>query len=218
MQLSKFKILNIFEIKSNKFFSALGNFVLADQIQKALQELVASIPSTNGYTRVQNVNTIFKIGNIELGFDSNSGAISHLKDFKSGINWASSTNLLGLFQYSTYTAQDFLSFLKEYLLCPISACTWAEGDFGKPNVSLGNPEHKTWFPSLVSLWQKNSASGSSFLIQLSMASEAYTKYGSPQSLWIQVDVSSSQPTLNLILYFISKTSTRLPEALFFNFS
>jgi len=180
-------------------------------------------PIVDGYRAVSNFSTVFLVDDIELGLDSETGSIAHLIDRgDNGHVWATSTNRLAEFLYQSFNQADYDNYFKGYFYCEPKDCIWAEGDFGKPNVSSANPQSRLWKTTLVSLWERSSRDSFSLLAQLSMKeNDAHRFYGAPDTVWLKIDLDSSIPQqvwLKLSLSIFNKTSTRLPEALWLNFN
>lgn len=200
---------------------ALGDHPLAKSINQALSRLTPQLPNPldQGYSKVTNFSSIFECGSIEFGFDSSTGAIKHFVDLKKVQTWASTKNLLGLFQYQTFTEEDYSTFINLYGYC--DPCpSWFYNDFGKPNVTSADPEHKIFLPKLNSMWYKKQREGGcSILVELIMEEEAWIKYGSPTNVWVQYNIQPhSKRTVDIQLMIFNKTSTRLPESLWFTFN
>lgn len=121
--------------------------------------------------------------------------------------WASSAHPLGTFLYRSYNSTDFDEFSKYYH--DLYGVWWV-----KWNISAASPESRYWYPTLTEIWKRNS-DNCEFLFKLTMESESFTKYGAPQYLWESLRVRGNQ--IDIDLQWFEKTSTRLPEALFFAF-
>lgn len=133
--------------------------------------------------QVSNPGELFDCGGYTIGFDPATGALTTFVDKASGAAWASPSSPLLLLQYQTYNNTDVQTFISDYVVIQAS---WAQHDFGKPNVSLGNPVHATYPASLQALYVQKSAARTSFLLQSTMDSYAHTMAGGAQSFWIQV--------------------------------
>jgi hypothetical protein len=75
---------------------------------------------------VQNFSTVFTAGDYELQFSMN-GAIASLLNTKENVQLAGPTNLLGLFQYTTYDQNDFDDLFEEYFYFDATSTSWASG-------------------------------------------------------------------------------------------
>jgi hypothetical protein len=69
-------------------------------------------------------------------------------------------------RYQSYTDGSFNKFLLDYMNCdPIHDCTWASGDFGKPNLAIGKPILGQWDVSLEAMYKKVDATGLHILLK-----------------------------------------------------
>jgi len=181
------------------------------------------MPSTVGYTQAKNLTQKFTCGNIELSFGS-TGAITHLVDTATNRVWSDSPkNPIGQYQYTTYSANDYDVYLKEYSYCSdpsASNCDWVLKAHGKYNVSEANPQHNDFLPTIQSLWYN--AATCDFLVNFIITdSQSYVKYGGARDYWSQFSVSSAAKgniKIDVTFEWFSKTSTRLPEAHWFTFN
>lgn len=189
-----------------------------DLVNERLMELTAAEPDLSGYNKV-SPHQLFQIGDLSMGFNASNGAINHLRDNKTELEWANASNLLGLFQYQSYSSDDYLSFLSQYLECPISVCSWAAMDLGDYNLTTPSNYSSIWSGVLQSLYYKNiSESSASFLVLLHLKEDLHVSFGAPASIWISINLFSQNKTLQMELQWFNKTATRLPEALWLSFS
>jgi len=198
----------------------VGDHPLVKMIEQQFMALIPQVPQPEkyGYHQV-SPSSIYECASFSIGFNSSNGAINHLVEHSSQRSWADDNNLLGLFQYQTYTGEDYTTYIDTYGYC--SPCPWwFDNDFGKPNVSIADPEDKLWTPSLETLWMRREREGGcSFLVELQMPEESYTKYGSAPTLWHQIDVEAhDRNEIRTTLTILNKTATRLPEALWVTFN
>lgn len=77
---------------------------------------------------------------------------AHASDGTAGQDWVADSvpgdQPFGVTQYSTYTAKDFDVIWDHYSYVG-NAAQWFVSDFGKPNVSLGNPRRAEMLPQVV---------------------------------------------------------------------
>jgi hypothetical protein len=192
---------------------------LAVAIRKEFAQLRPRIPSTQGYAPV-NPSGVFTVGNLEIGFDK-SGGINRFVDLVTKRNYASSEHVMGQVVYQTFDGNDYDKFFANYFYCDYrKTCAWAPLDFGKPNVSLGEPVHATYKPQLTQLWHKVVQGNvqEEFLLEMNMDSHPHEFAGAPSKIWLSVVVDSANTALSLTLYVMNKTATRLPESLSFAFT
>eukprot|EP00731_Ephydatia_muelleri_P008681 Em0004g1019a len=200
----------------------IQNTVLGNSIQESLDNMKfnGSI-SLDGYSRVENVSTIFQCGKIDLQFSSIDGSINYLVDRRtqSQVQYASSTNPIGKVIYQAFTTNDYSVFLQEYL--DDFSTGFAPLDFGKPGYNSSTEINTS--PRLEALWYKYDVNGYNFFTELYFDSTLVLNYGAPKAAWVYVllpDVESSaeQIPINITLYVVDKTATRTPESLAFYFN
>lgn len=76
------------------------------------------------------------------------------------VEWASPSNPIGLYLYQTCSQTDYNTFFSTYCkphliaaYCDVfTDCTWAQADFGKPNVSAAGPVSATYVPVVEAIW------------------------------------------------------------------
>jgi len=168
---------------------SLGDHPLVDDINQALLEMNAVMPSTSEFKREENMRKIFNCSNIQIRFSNTGGyplnlsslnillAIDYLFDVSRNINWAGEKNPLAEFHYISHSQEDFDEFFSQYLWCPVSKCWWTRFAFGKTNCSTGGARHEDFIPSIASLWSKESEDVYSFLVEMEMPRDSFTTFG-----------------------------------------
>ena len=75
----------------------------------------------------------FKLKNIVLSFDEDSGAIIQLTDSRnsSTVEWAYPHNPLGVLVYQTFVPADYKTFFSKYFY---TSTSYGPPDFGKPGL------------------------------------------------------------------------------------
>jgi hypothetical protein len=206
---------------------ALGDHPLAAEISRrwhAIRSQTIPQPDQLGYTQVQtDIGQVFRIGDFSIAFDAESGAITTLTELSNGTQWADAQHPLAQFLYQTFDQNDVNSFLDQYIYCQpmdIDACSWVLKDFGKLNVSTARPISQIVPTTLQQLWFKpvstqDTATASSFLLLLSLPTDAHTQAGAPATIWLQVVAQA--PALKISVQWSDKTPTRLPESLWLRF-
>jgi len=148
--------------------------------------------------------------------------ISYLYDSVTRRHWASDTNVLAKFIYTTFSESDFSTFLDQYAYCNWrKECPWFIGDFGKQNCSAGGAVHRVWSTRATVLYAKESVSECSFLQYLESDPNAYTLFGAPHHLWLTFNIRnkhSNELVIDIDVQIFNKTSSRLPEALWVSFN
>jgi hypothetical protein len=143
---------------------------LAKSLVAALEQLRdVNPPSTAHLQRVlpDPSTALFACGGHTVGFDRR-GALTTL-DTADGTAWASPQHPVGLYQYQTFTNEDYNVFLQDFAsrvdgpgcghYAPGSADDSSCRNFRKPNVTSAMPKRRVVLPELTGLWHSNSSSG-----------------------------------------------------------
>ena len=195
---------------------ALGDHPLLPAIQVQLDLLhFDGVVSTTGYQREDIISARFvlpvKGGTISIQFDDTTGGIVHFSDSRiSTESMASSSHPLAQVMYQTFTNKSYDAFLNQYLYTRTS---WAYRDFGKYGMNMSTLQVAS--PTIKKLWSKlhKEKMEYTFLLQLAFTSdELVSEYGAPEMMWLEVGISNDT-LLNMVLYIVNKTATRLPESL-----
>ena len=151
---------------------------------------------------------------VTIGFDVNTMSISSLTDRRGSttVEYAGGDNRLARLVYETFSTQDINDFLKQYLLDPSQ--TYAYKDLGKP----GLPDTVQHSRSTAHANGTCYAQANTFLMQGSFAEDLVKNYGAPSQVWLEVTVPDDaypkqDMAINITIYIIGKTATRLPESL-----
>lgn len=153
-----------------------------------------------------------------LALDPHTGAITRLRNKRTGREWASPSNPIALFVYQTLSQADYDQFFKDYLK---SSEDWAFKDFGKPNIDKLGAESREWLPTLYDLHVEETSSGHRVLASLRM--EGITPAQSeiispPQKIHMELLLPAHEPTIHLDLSWFQKRANRMPEALWLTFN
>jgi len=195
---------------------ALRDHPLLKDIQLELDTLLFDgHVSTSGYSLETNPSTIFTLpvdgGTISIQFDVASGNIVMYTDSRvSSESMASRGHPLAQIVYQTFNNNSYRAFLLEYLY---SNTSYADRDLGKHDMNVSTIQILS--PSIKSLWSSLNKTSMEyqFLVQLMFnSSTVVTDYGAPSSMWLEVTFSNDTQ-LNITLYIVNKTATRLPESL-----
>ena len=196
---------------------ALGDHPLSLQIIDAISELYF-----NGTVSMDGFKTTscksFDFGDIHMSFNNDVMSIISLQDHRGSgepREYSGPTNPLGVISYTTYTYEDYEYFLSHYLLDP--TLKYAYQDLGKPGLS--DTKHIIDTVRPISCWTKTEQDISIFRIKGSFTtSESVEEYGASQSVIMDIEVPTStapsdQIPIQLTMYIVKKTSTRIPESL-----
>jgi hypothetical protein len=189
---------------------------LRDQALAAVRELDAKPPQLShpsSHPGGKEVETAHFI----LALDPGTGAISRLRNKKSGREWASADRPLALFSYQTLSQQDYARFFSNYV---ISTEDWAAKDFGKPNIERFGAESRDWLPSLAELQVEEDAEAHHVLARLEIRDREALKSGRaafPETMYLELSLPKAEPVIYLNFYWFQKLATRMPEALWLSF-
>ncbi|MBN9390168.1 MAG: DUF5054 domain-containing protein [Chloroflexi bacterium] len=201
--------------------AALEGTPLAGEAQAALAKIEPQRPDLAGFEPISDFTKVFETTHFEVGFDGQTGAINRLVRKDGGRNWAGSDNRMGLFQYETFSAQDYKRFWDQYIINKDDPNTswWAIQDFTKPGMEKdGAPEHTRWEASLVKGFWNAAPAEPRFLFELTLPEAAFEKYGGPKELWLGITFPADRPSVEFELQWFGKPATRLPEAAWFSFN
>jgi hypothetical protein len=218
--------------KEQRDIVALGAAYIKDHpLGIAIAERIAALqpslpsPANAGYQKIQtsqwswtrNIQTSLS-SLTSISFDSVSGAFNTF--VLNGLSLASENAMLGMLLYRTYNDTDVAA---QHITVLGDNCCCCYGWTGMQLAA--NPESMMIAASLVELWSNVtwSANGStvavpvSFYARLSLPAVLNTYYGAPGDVWVKYDFAADgQVYVDLQLF--NKTSTRLGEAIFFDFT
>jgi hypothetical protein len=191
--------------------------VLRDEAQAAVQPLTPREPHLPRGSEVAAHEEI-ETAHFVLRIDPKTGAIHRLRNKQSGREWSSPDHPLALFSYQTLSQRDYTRFLHAYL---VTKASWAQKDFGKPNIERFGARSQNWFPSLSELQHAEDERGHWLLAHLAIQDEEALQSGRaafPRKMYLELALPDSEPTLQLNFYWFDKAATRMPEALWLTFN
>lgn len=161
----------------------------------------------------------FEFGSISLSFDTNRMSIISLQDKRGGTirEYSGLENPLALMTYTSYTGDDFKNFLDQYLLD--KNLDYAYQDLGKPGLSDAiGVDHIVDYVSVTSCWTKSDNESMIIRLKGSFSTETIINYGGSQFVYLDVIIplpksNTDDISLDLVVYIVDKTSTRIPESL-----
>eukprot|EP00930_Biecheleria_cincta_P097296 TRINITY_DN8901_c0_g1_i1.p1 TRINITY_DN8901_c0_g1~~TRINITY_DN8901_c0_g1_i1.p1 ORF type:complete len:791 (-),score=111.14 TRINITY_DN8901_c0_g1_i1:171-2543(-) len=188
------------------------NHPVRTELQREFSALsVKSPPDTATFQRLSSWSDMsFGHRKVSLAMD---GSIVSLIDTERGTSWASNANPLALLRYETLDLEDFKKWQADYLI----AGTGGENEYGKPESFMKaqpTPEHQLESGVIESVWKRGDEE---LLVQLAFNESLSRYYGAPREAWIHYSFPQSLE-LSITLDLLTKTATRLPEAMFFTFS
>ena len=190
--------------------SALGR-----EARERLGRLAPVRPNTNGLTRLAP-SALIRTPHFVLSLDPETGALVRLKDRKTGREWASATNPLGLFAYQTFSAADYERFLSQYVTIQD---WWPPQDFGKPGLDKYPVQSRTWQPIRAESFGGHTVGGYRIVTELHLpdAGESAGLVAWPERMTMEWTLPDDDPSVHLQFQWFGKPANRLPEALWLSF-
>ncbi|MCP4177738.1 MAG: DUF5054 domain-containing protein [bacterium] len=197
----------------------LGAGDFRKEAEYEMSKITAEYPKREGFDEIKDKNRIFNASWLSLGFNSNTGEISHLHDTGSKKTWAAEKFPLAGFVYETFTAEDYDRFGYQYLRNWPNSLEWVPEDFTKPGIEKLNLKHEIVKPKLKSLWYRGDAAGDNyFILEMNMPKFVVVNYGAPEKITLEIHVHSDEKIIDFDLQWFNKQACRLPEASWFSFS
>ncbi|XP_046548130.1 uncharacterized protein LOC124258103 [Haliotis rubra] len=204
--------------------SALSDHPVVKDIQKKYEQLTPVKPDLTDYQLVEDPTMLLSCGDgvkIQFGHD---GSIVNLYDPLNKVNWAGTENPMGQFMYRTYNDSDDVDVARYYCYKSNSSTP-----FTKTNATINaHPESRLWPYSLSSLYRNKNVVNNCDVLALLTPDNAtpVSYYGAPPEVWIQyVSRTPAETTgkknftgLEVTLQLFNKTTTRLSEAIAYNFA
>jgi hypothetical protein len=197
--------------------SALPSSV-REEAERHLRSLTPAPPEITRMTEVSDRSTRRQTAHFEIGFDAVSGAINHLKLHSNGAVLSGPTNLLGLFSYQTFSAEDYERFFLKYNINHKKNWIWVLPDFTKPGLEDSDADSLQFNPLLDGLYHQQEEGVEKFVARLSMPAEAHQKYGCPREVFLEYQFPYGSPDIFVHLKWFAKPANRMPEALWFSFN
>ncbi len=188
------------------------------EAQQAIDRLKPVEPRLSANALQHPAAKVIETPHFLLGMDAQTGAITRLRNKRTGHEWASATNPLALFVYQTLSQADYDQFFKDYLK---SSEDWAFKDFGKPNIDKLGAESREWLPTLSDLQVQETAEGHKVLasLQITGLSPAQAAIASPpQKIYLELFLPANEPVIYINLSCFQKRANRMPEALWLTFN
>ncbi|MBC7809841.1 MAG: DUF5054 domain-containing protein, partial [Burkholderiales bacterium] len=113
--------------------NAIKGTPFGDEAERSLARLTPTLPNTEGFTAIDPAALIETV-HFRLRFDTQTGAITELVDKKTGREWASPDNPIGLFRYQTFSEADYDHFYEDYIRDKEATKHWSVDDYTKPGM------------------------------------------------------------------------------------
>ena len=181
---------------------------LAEEASDRLKTLTPVKTDLDGCTLIKNPDERIKTNHFEIAFDSKTGAMTTLIDRKTKRNWAGIDHPLFLFEYQTFSPEDYHRFMDQYLT---NRPDWALKDYGKTGFEAASPVGHTFLPRLENAYIKTNTSD--VRIYLAMDVPGTTHTGCPRQIITELTLPSAEPTIHVAFKRFDKPAFRLPESL-----
>ena len=203
---------------------------LFNELAMEFKNLEPKNPSISaGFISGATAPKVYSCGSFEISFDSTSGAISKLLHRDREWAGAGRDNLWGALRYRSYSKADVSEFFKSY--CKSSE-SWVEHDYGKPGLPV-SVEGRIWSTQLEELLILPTHTGKSssgdgddtsndvctFVTRLRFDdADAHERFGAPEKVYVRTVLDAENGTVDTTVSLFNKTTTRLPESMFFQFN
>jgi len=188
------------------------------EAEQAIESLKPIQPVPGASATAHPAAKLMETAHFVVGFDAKTGAITKLRNKKSGREWASEKNPIALFTYQTLSQEDYRTFIASYLT---TKADWAQKDFGKPNIERYGARSEEWHPSITDLQLEKTESGHRILVGLQFDDRDALQSGRaafPRDAFLELNLPSDRPEIELSLSWFGKPATRMPEALWLTFN
>lgn len=183
---------------------------LRKEAETALEELKVHrfVPQTND--TALSVNDPIKIGEHEITI-ANDGSIAHLID-ASGHDLASGEGI-GVYRYETFGSAEYQRFHHQYNRNFEKGKNWILADFGKPGLETVVPkvEHRLYQGNVIGLFRTEKQQEVTITALLTAQKES--PRGAPRTLILRYYFNLEGKLRLLMLDWMDKEATRIPEAL-----
>lgn len=186
---------------------------LADQARSRLRRLAPTPPSDGASGVIADPAAPIETEHFAIAVDPDTGALTTLKDRRTGRNWAGPENPLGLFAYQTFSQEDYDRFYDQYLT---RRPGWAISDFGKPGMQDDNPQSRSCPSRLKEMRVRQDAEGHAIVLELDVPQAANT--GCPRRLVNKILLPWDESAIHIDFAWFDKPAYRLPEAMWLSFS
>ena len=207
-----------FNLTQDAIESKLSKGDIYPFFKREMEGIYPVLPDLNNFTSV-DPKTVFKVANdFSIAFGSD-GSITLLNGTLNNrmYSFADESHPLGLFTYHTYNETDFEQFNSQYDY-------YGNAGYDKPNsTASANPKRAVYRFPMTGLY-RNNKDESIFLVELEGDPIAHSYYGGPEKIWIQVQITKTEPPTTWIMdlsfevILVNKMATRLAEATMFSFT
>jgi hypothetical protein len=193
--------------------------VLRKQAEGAIAEVNAPAEmELAGKTIAHTAGKPIEAAHFVIGIDPRTGAITKLRNKKTGREWASEQNPIALFSYQTLSQEEYQLYQSRYLTIKAD---WAQKDFGKPNIERFGAKSQEWEPTRANVAIRKWSHGHSIMIGLEIADDEARQSGRaapPKSVNVELVLLNDEPAVHINVSWSGKPATRMPEAFWLTFN
>jgi hypothetical protein len=190
---------------------------LREEAQRAIDDLKAVEPMASKAAE-HDAGKAIETQHFTLKIDAKTGAITRLRNKKTGHEWANEEHPIGLFTYQTLSHEDYSRYQASYLT---TNADWAAKDFGKPNIERFGARSQEWQAGSAEVHVEETSDAHRVLIRLRFNDEEAFQSGRaafPSRTVIELLLPKARPEIHLSLSWFDKPATRMPEALWLTFN
>jgi hypothetical protein len=201
-----------------KAVASLEGTPMRNEALKRLEMLEPSRPDLKGFRRASPGDLALETDCFKVLFSGLHGGIVSLEPKTGGKNLAGRRNALGVAAYQTFGAREIKRYLMQYCFVKTTMPGWFENDFSKPGLNKILAEGRRWEFGMRSAWISEGACASEVSIELSPPVSVGKDLGCPKSVWARWRFPDGREEMELTFSWDEKPATRIPEALWLNFS
>lgn len=195
---------------------ALDNSNEAKEAQTVLAHLEPVFPLIEGWQSVANRQKRLETRYFALEV-SEQGALTWLQEKQSGRVWATPQHPLALFFYELFSQHEYERFFERYIWNKAETAVWAREDFTKPGIDQVVKTYQRWYPTLVSLHEREDEEAISLVLQMQMPQVSWQTYGAPRLVTLELTFPHHRPAIEITMQWFEKQANRLPEACWLSF-
>jgi hypothetical protein len=197
--------------------AALDHTALGGEARSVLEDAGRIHPEAAGFTTIP-AGALMTLGAWEVAVDPQNGALSTLKETKSGFDWAGPDHGLGCFQYQIFGGEDYERFYRRQYGRDFPATSgWALPDLTKPGMERVQPRGRSWEARLACIKRRSMPDAEELRLELGWDAEAVEHYGAPAKITVDLRFMWNSPHIEFSVSLVRKQACRIAEALWFGF-
>jgi hypothetical protein len=173
---------------------------------------------TPGEGIAQEAGAPIETAHFVIGIDPRTGAITKLRNKKTGREWASEMNPIALVCYQTLSQEDYRRYQASYVTTKED---WAQKDFGKPNIEKFGAKRQVWLPTSANVAIHSVPDESRITIPLEFDDDEARHSGRtalPAYATVRLNFPKDEPVIYIEVSWMGKPATRMPEAFWLTFN